>query len=91
MDHDADWQTIDAKRAKRMGLADRCVPPRVMLQAAHKFVLPDEAPPFTFCSTPDERNPLKGCCGKWRLQGKRQKARKEHYPAPTPLFIFGKI
>jgi 3-hydroxyacyl-CoA dehydrogenase/enoyl-CoA hydratase/3-hydroxybutyryl-CoA epimerase len=32
-------KTIDAKRAKRMGLADEAVPPRVMEQAARQLVL----------------------------------------------------
>lgn len=31
-------KTIDAKRAKRMGLADEAVPPRVMEQAAQQLV-----------------------------------------------------
>jgi 3-hydroxyacyl-CoA dehydrogenase/enoyl-CoA hydratase/3-hydroxybutyryl-CoA epimerase len=37
--HDADRQDIDAKRAKKMGLADDCVPPRVMDNAARMLVL----------------------------------------------------
>jgi enoyl-CoA hydratase/carnithine racemase len=35
-------KTIDAKRAKRLGLADDCVPPRVMERAARMLVLADQ-------------------------------------------------
>src|SRR5438105_9601100 len=35
-------RTVDARRAKKLGLADACVPPRVMENAARQFVL---APP----------------------------------------------
>ena len=31
-------RSVDARRAKKMGLADECVPPRVMRQAAHPGV-----------------------------------------------------
>ena len=32
-------KTLDAKRAKKMGLADDCVPPRVMEMAARQLVV----------------------------------------------------
>ena len=35
-------KTLDAKRAKRMGLADDCVPPRVMENAARMLVLSNQ-------------------------------------------------
>ena len=78
-------KTIDAKRARRLGLADECVPPRVMDNAATMLVL---------SNTPRRRpslwqrllgGPLKALVagGARRQVGKR--ARREHYPAPYAI------
>lgn len=78
-------KTIDAKRAKRMGLADECVPPRVMLQAAHKLVLSGQkrrSLPFV------QRlmsGPLKAVVANGARKQVAKKARKEHYPAPYAI------
>ncbi len=78
-------KTIDARRAKRMGLADECVPPRVMESAAKTMVL----------ATPPRRKlpllprllngPLKGVVASGARKQVAQKARPEHYPAPYAI------
>jgi 3-hydroxyacyl-CoA dehydrogenase/enoyl-CoA hydratase/3-hydroxybutyryl-CoA epimerase len=45
--HDADRQELDARRAKKIGLADECVPPRVMENAARMRVLSGKPPRAT--------------------------------------------
>lgn len=79
-------KAIDARRAKRMGLADECVPPRVMESAARQLVLsgrPPRALPLAqkLMSVP----PLRCFVA---AQAKKQVARRasqEHYPAPYAI------
>jgi 3-hydroxyacyl-CoA dehydrogenase/enoyl-CoA hydratase/3-hydroxybutyryl-CoA epimerase len=47
-------KTIDAKRARKMGLADDCVPPRVMEMAARQLLLSGQP-----------RRPLPSCSACW--------------------------
>jgi len=76
---------IDARRAKRMGLADDCVPPRVMEMAARQLLL---------SNTPRRplpllqrllNGPLKGVVASGAKKQVAKKARPEHYPAPYAI------
>jgi 3-hydroxyacyl-CoA dehydrogenase/enoyl-CoA hydratase/3-hydroxybutyryl-CoA epimerase len=76
---------IDAKKAKRMGLADECVPPRVMENAVRLLVLsgrPQRRLPWL------QRlfnGPLKAIVAAQARQKTAQKVRREHYPAPYAI------
>ncbi|WP_313952426.1 3-hydroxyacyl-CoA dehydrogenase NAD-binding domain-containing protein [Accumulibacter sp.] len=78
-------KTIDGQRAKRLGLADDCVPARVMDNAAAVLVLADQ---------PRRRPPLlqrllNGPLRRLVAHGARKqvakRARVEHYPAPYAI------
>lgn len=76
---------VDARRAKRIGLADASVPPRVMDNAARMMVLeapPKHRPPFM------QRlmaGPLKFVVAAIARRQLQAKARREHYPAPYAI------
>ena len=78
-------KTIDAKRARKMGLADDCVPPRVMEMAARQLLLsgqPRRPLPFM------QRllgGPLKSVVANGARKQVAKKARPEHYPAPYAI------
>ncbi|EXI74109.1 MAG: Fatty acid oxidation complex subunit alpha [Candidatus Accumulibacter sp. SK-11] len=78
-------KTIDAKKAKRLGLADDCVPPRVMDGAAAMLVLagqPRRRPPL------GQRllnGPLKSVVASGARKQVARRARREHYPAPYAI------
>ena len=78
-------KTIDAKRAKRMGLADECVPPRVMESAARNMVL--TKPPRRKLPLLQRllNGPLKGIVASGARKQVALKARPEHYPAPYAI------
>ena len=79
-------KTIDARRAKRMGIADECVPVRIMENTARgvlRTLPPPRRLPFALALT---LNPLarRYIAAQARKQvGKR--ARREHYPAPYAI------
>ena len=76
---------IDAKRAKKMGLADDCVPPRVMEMAARQLLLskqPRRPLPFVQKLL---AGPLKGVVANGARKQVAKKARSEHYPAPYAI------
>lgn len=76
---------IDAKRAKKMGLADDCVPPRVMEMAARQLLLskqPRRPLPFAQKLL---AGPLKGVVANGARKQVAKKARPEHYPAPYAI------
>ena len=80
-------KNIDAKRAKKMGLADECVPPRVMENAARMLVLSGKPPrqaqlPFMQKLM---NGPLKGMVAKGAKKQVAKRARQEHYPAPYAI------
>ncbi|MFZ4537260.1 3-hydroxyacyl-CoA dehydrogenase NAD-binding domain-containing protein [Propionivibrio sp.] len=78
-------KTIDAQRAKRMGLADECVPPRVMENAAKLLVLantPRRSPPLLQRLL---NGPLKGIVASSARKQVAKRARPEHYPAPYAI------
>lgn len=78
-------KSLDAKRARNMGLADECVPPRVMEMAAHKLLLsnrPRRPLPFVQKLL---AGPLKAVVANGARKQVAKKARPEHYPAPYAI------
>lgn len=76
---------VDAKKARRLGLADECVPPRVMDNAARILVRsgrPRRAPPFVQRLL---NGPLKGVVAAKARKTVAARARPEHYPAPYAI------
>ena len=79
-------RSVDARRAKSMGLVDASVPPRVMDNSARMIALEAPAPrklPFvhSMMNTPLLR-PLVASMARKQLAAK---ARREHYPAPYAI------
>ena len=78
-------KTIDAKRAKRMGLADDAVPPRVMERAARMMVL-SNAPRHQLPAMQRLLNgPLKSVVANGARKQVAKRARQQHYPAPYAI------
>ncbi len=78
-------KTLDARRAKKMGLSDDCVPPRVMEAAARQLVLsgqPRRALPVIQRLL---NGPLKGVVARGARKQVARKARPQHYPAPYAI------
>jgi 3-hydroxyacyl-CoA dehydrogenase/enoyl-CoA hydratase/3-hydroxybutyryl-CoA epimerase len=79
-------KTIDARRAKKIGLADECVPPRIMENTARGVLQAAPPPrrlPFPLSLT---LNPLVRPL--IAAQAKKQvakRARRDHYPAPYAI------
>ncbi len=78
-------KSIDAKRAKHMGLADECVPPRVMESAARMLVV-SNSPRRTLPLLQRLLNgPLKALVASGARKQVGKRARPEHYPAPYAI------
>ena len=78
-------RALDAKRAKRLGFADECVPPRVMENAA-RMLATSGRPPRTLPLMQKLMNgPLKGFVASQAKKQVMQRARPEHYPAPYAI------
>ena len=78
-------KTLDAQRAMRLNLADACVPPRVMENAARTLVLsntPRRPLPFLQRLL---NGPLKGLVARSARQQVARRARQAHYPAPYAI------
>lgn len=76
---------VDAKRAQRLGLADECVPPRVMENAARVLVLsrrPRRRLPWTQRLL---NGPLKAVVAGQARKQAAARARPQHYPAPFAI------
>jgi len=79
-------RTIDARRAKKLGIADECVPPRIMMNTARGMLLampPARTLPLALALT---LNPLVRPLV--AAQARKQvaaRARREHYPAPYAI------
>ena len=79
-------KTVDARRAKKLGLADECVPVRIMENTAHGMLAklpPPRALPFPLSLTlyPFARRIIAS-------QARKQvakRARRDHYPAPYAI------
>ena len=78
-------KTVDAKRARRMGLADECVPPRVMESAARIMVLSNMPRPELSFVQRLLNGPLKGIVASGARKLVARRARREHYPAPYAI------
>jgi len=76
---------IDAKRAKKMGLADECVPPRVMDNAARMLVLSGRPARRLPLMQKLLNGPLKGMVANGARKQVAKRARQEHYPAPYAI------
>ena len=79
-------KTVDARKAKRLGIADQCVPPDAM-DAAARSVLQAPPPPHRLAFTqalalnPLVRRFIAGQAAKTVAR----RARREHYPAPYAI------
>lgn len=78
-------KTLDAKRAKKMGLADDCVPPRVMEMAARQLVLSGQPRRPLPLLQRLLNGPLKSLVANGARKQVAKKARPEHYPAPYAI------
>ena len=78
-------RALDAKRAKRLGFADECVPPRVMENAARMLVLSGQAPRRLPFMQRMMNGPLKGFVAAQARKQVATRARPEHYPAPYAI------
>ncbi|MHB1358348.1 MAG: 3-hydroxyacyl-CoA dehydrogenase NAD-binding domain-containing protein [Rhodocyclaceae bacterium] len=78
-------KTLDAKRAKRLGLADECVPPRVMTAAARQLVLSGQPRRKLPLLQRLLNGPLKFIVANGARKQVAKKARPEHYPAPYAI------
>lgn len=78
-------RTLDAKRAKRMGLADDCVPPRIMMPAAKQLVVSGQPRRPLPLLQRLLNGPLKAVVANGARKQVAKKARPEHYPAPYAI------
>jgi 3-hydroxyacyl-CoA dehydrogenase / enoyl-CoA hydratase / 3-hydroxybutyryl-CoA epimerase len=78
-------KNIDARRAKKMGLADECVPPRVMENAARMLVLSGKPPRQLPFMQRLMNGPLKFMVASGAKKQVAKRARPEHYPAPYAI------
>ncbi len=79
-------RTVDARRARKLGLADECVPPRVMENAARMML--QKPPPMRSLPLPLSLtlNPLSRRVIAARARKEvATRARPEHYPAPYAI------
>jgi len=78
-------RSIDARRAKKIGLVDDAVPPRVMENAARAMVREAPAPrtlPFTQKLMNGPLRPIVVAMARAQLA---KRAKREHYPAPYAI------
>jgi 3-hydroxyacyl-CoA dehydrogenase/enoyl-CoA hydratase/3-hydroxybutyryl-CoA epimerase len=78
-------RSVDARRAKRIGLVDAAVPPRVMENAARIMILEAPKPrslPFVQRLL---NGPLKAVVAAMARKQLEKRARREHYPAPYAI------
>ena len=78
-------KTIDARRAKKMGLADDCVPPRVMEPAARQLLLSGQPRRPLPLMQRLMNGPLKSIVANAARKQVAKKARPQHYPAPYAI------
>jgi len=79
-------RTIDARRAKKLGIADECVPPRIMMNTARGVLAAAATPrrvsfPLSLTLNPFVR-PIIAAQARKQVQAR---ARREHYPAPYAI------
>ena len=78
-------KSLDARRAKKMGLADDCVPPRVMEMAARQLVLSGQPRRPLPLIQRLLNGPLKAVVASGARKQVAKKARPEYYPAPYAI------
>ncbi len=78
-------RSVDARRAKRIGLVDASVPPRVMENAARMMLLEAPAPRTLPFVQRMMNGPLKSVVAAMARSQLEKKARREHYPAPYAI------
>ena len=78
-------KSVDAVKAGRLGLADACVPPRVMDNAARMLLLSGQAPRRLPLMQRLLNGPLRGVVARKARAQVAAKARPEHYPAPYAI------
>lgn len=76
---------VDARKAKRIGLADDCVPPRVMERAARMRLLSGAAPRTLPWMARVLNGPLRAVVAARARKQVASRARREHYPAPYAI------
>ena len=79
-------RTVDARKAKKLGLADECVPPRIMDNTARGVLLAQPAArrlPFPLSLT--LMAPARRFIGNKARQQVARRASREHYPAPYAI------
>jgi 3-hydroxyacyl-CoA dehydrogenase/enoyl-CoA hydratase/3-hydroxybutyryl-CoA epimerase len=79
-------KTVDARRAKRMGLVDEAVPPRIMENTARGVLRALPSPrrlPFPLSLT--QASWLRGFIAAQARKQVEKRARPEHYPAPYAI------
>jgi len=78
-------RSVDARRAKRMGLVDAAVPPRVMENAARIMILEAPKPRALPFVQRLMNGPLKSIVAAMARAQLQKRARREHYPAPYAI------
>ncbi|MCG6875391.1 MAG: enoyl-CoA hydratase/isomerase family protein [Betaproteobacteria bacterium] len=78
-------RSVDARRAKRIGLVDASVPVRVMDNTARIMVLDAPRPQALPLKDRLLNGQLKPLVAKLALRQLRKKAQREHYPAPYAI------
>jgi len=76
---------VDARKARRLGLVDECVPPRVMEAAARTLVVSGQPPHRPPLAARLLNGPLRSLVAGRAKKQLAAKARREHYPAPYAL------
>jgi 3-hydroxyacyl-CoA dehydrogenase/enoyl-CoA hydratase/3-hydroxybutyryl-CoA epimerase len=79
-------KTVDARRARRMGLVDEAVPPRIMDNTARgllRALPPPRALPFPLSLT--QARWLRGFIASRARKQVQRRARRAHYPAPYAI------
>lgn len=78
-------KTLDARRAKKLGLADLCVPARLMNRSAAEYLLSRAEPRRLALVGRMLNGPLKGLVAKAARKKLASKASADHYPAPYAI------
>ena len=79
-------KTVDAKKAKKLGLADEAVPPRVMWNTASGVLAAAPAPrTLPFAQSLMTNGFLRGYVASQAKKQVAKRARREHYPAPYAI------
>jgi 3-hydroxyacyl-CoA dehydrogenase/enoyl-CoA hydratase/3-hydroxybutyryl-CoA epimerase len=79
-------KTIDARRAKKLGIADECVPPRIVENTVRGVLTalpPPRALPFPLSLT--LAGPVRSMIAAKAAKQVAKRARREHYPAPYAI------